>query len=544
MKTETEYIKSKKIWRSPGLGIKYSSLGEAIFSKLNESNPDRVIEVNCDSGKELTVNEIRQQTKTVARNFQRFGVKVGDTVVVFSRSNTKITPITFACFALGAPVNFFETSFQDDVIRHNLELLNPTLIIFEEEFRDTIQTCLEGLQLPKLKQSFSVDSHELFEVQTDEEDFQPIHIEDPSQHPATLIFTSGSTGMPKIVILSHALMMQDLYNKWWPLDSNSIICGYCDLRWVVQIQMMMQPVFFGAKRVYTSRAETGITVEEKRAIIDRFKITHFFEVPMFYLEILASAEQSKDPRSLSSLKIALVGGDVVTEALVDFSQRVIPKCRVIKVYGMTEVAGAVCTSELSSKTELNGGVLKNGFMVKIIDDKGYSLGPNEAGRLCLKSTVPLLGYLKNEKANKRAFLEDGWYDTGDCACMGSDNLLSIGTRYHDLVRSSETIIVPSVVESIINNHQCVQSSILVGHSNSEKSKDHTGTLLKNQNFSHKIEEELRNLLQDELTNEQFDIIRYIRIISEIPLKSCGKADRKALKVLAEKLRKSNGIGSH
>ncbi|XP_055842799.1 uncharacterized protein LOC129909753 [Episyrphus balteatus] len=539
---EIKYNNSDKIWQSSALNINYSSLGEAIFSKLNESDPDRIIEVNHESDIKLTVNDIRHQTIIVAKNLQKLGVKKGDTVILFSRSNSKVTPVTFACYALGLPVNFFETSFQDDIIRHNFELLNPTLIIFEEEFRQKICKCLNGLQLPKLKHTLSLENDEVFQVNFDEEDedFQPVWIEDPSQYPAALLFTSGSTGMPKIAIISHALMLQGLYNKWWPLGPDSIICSYADLRWIVQVQMMLQPLFFGGKRVYSIRLESAIPVKEKRQIIDLHKITHFCEVPMFYLDILASAEQSDNPNSLSSLRIALVAGEVVTETLVDYSQSVIPKCKVIKCYGMTEVAGAVCTNELISKYNLNGGVLKNGFMVKIVNDDGCSLGPNEAGRLCLKSAAPLLGYLKNEKANMKAYLDDGWYDTGDCACMDLDNLLGIGTRYHDLVRSSGAIIVPSVVEGIVNTHPSVLSSALVGHSSLKKdSKDEIGSLfvviVNNDKFSNEIEGELRELIRNELTNEQFEIIRHIRIISEIPLKTCGKADRSALKILAEKL---------
>ena len=111
----TEYIESEKLWRSQKLQINFTSLGKAILDKLTEScltNPDRILEVYHENVSELRFEDARCQTITFAQNLLKIGVKEGDIVIFFSRPNKKITPVTFACYLIGAAVNFFDINLE------------------------------------------------------------------------------------------------------------------------------------------------------------------------------------------------------------------------------------------------------------------------------------------------------------------------------------------------------------------------------------------------------------------------------------------------
>lgn len=45
-------------------------------------------------------------------------------------------------------------------------------------------------------------------------------------------------------------------------------------------------------------------------------------------------------------------------------------------------------------------------------ETGKSLGPNEAGELCIKSPGTNPGYYKNSRATAELIDEHGWYHTG------------------------------------------------------------------------------------------------------------------------------------
>ncbi|XP_055910374.1 uncharacterized protein LOC129944738 [Eupeodes corollae] len=544
---QTIYIESDKIWLAPEFKVNVSCLGRAILKNLSESDPKRTFEINHDTGTRLTVEDVRYQTITVAQNLLGLGVEKGDTIVLYSKSNERITPITFACYTIGAPVNFFETNLDHDAIIYNLGILDPTVIIYEVEYMPQLFTALKFLKLANLKHILSIDSFETASVDevlfqptstVNIKSFQPPDLGDPQNVPAAYMFTAGSTGMPRIIQLSHAMLIQGLYNSW-QVDSESIIFCFSDCRWICQVLLMMQPAFFGAQWIYSSRPDYDQRSKDGKDIIAKYKVTHYIDVPKGFLSVLQATEFSSDPSCLSSLRSALIGGETVLKSLLDYSAKIVPSCKVINGYRMTEMAGVVVSNELVNiKPDgdgLQGGALKNGLMAKIVDDDEKSLGPNQMGRLCLKSIFPFLGYLKDEKANKEIFLKGGWFDTGDFSYMDSSNLLNIVTRYENLVRSSGIIVIPNDVENVINSHPNVLTSALVGHPNLKNSKEELGTVfvvLKRNFFPNSIEEELRELIKEKLTKEQLQIVKYFKVIPEMPLTNCGKTDRWALKVLA------------
>ncbi|XP_055840520.1 uncharacterized protein LOC129908195 [Episyrphus balteatus] len=536
---ETIYNEIEKVWSTPDLDIEHRGLGEAILRNLKEDNQDRIFEVFYDKRIALKVGDVRQQTIKVAQNLQRIGLKKGDTVVIYSMLNEKITPISFGCFTIGAPVNYFETHFEGDDINEFLEKIDPVLIVFEETYRSALFTAISNSNLPNLKHILSLDSvspsieEVLFQDCGSIDTFEVPKIENPTRHPALLLLTSGTTRLPKIMALSHAVMMEGIYS-WWNIEAGMKIFPASPVRWISQASLLLQPAFFDVQRVYTSQIPSG---ELGRDIIDTYKITHFVSAPANYPPILKAAELSGNPESLSSLKIAAVGGEVVSKVFIDIMSKALPKCRPIKCYGMTEFGGLAATDQDIDKKGVNGGALKKGFMTKIVDENQNSLGPNERGQLLMKRiSLPYLKYWKNDKANEENFVEGGWLKTGDYAYMDSDNLLNIVGRCKDLLRSGGNIIVPVSIETVLGSHPNVQLCALIGHPNSDGSNDKIGTIfvaLRRSADSEKIEDDLRNLLEAKCTREEVQVVRHIKVLSEMPLTTCGKINRAILAEMAQ-----------
>ncbi|XP_055914991.1 2-succinylbenzoate--CoA ligase-like [Eupeodes corollae] len=538
-----KYNEIEKIWSAPEseVGEKWNScsLGEAILTKLHEDNPERVLEVFYDMGIQLTVGDILRQTITVAQNFQRLGLRKGDTVLLYSVSNEKVTPIVFACYTIGAPINFFETKLEGGDISTIIQQVDPAIIIFEEKYRSRLFKALESINLQNLKHVLSLGSEApsvdevLFAACGAIESFQIPTIENPMTHPATLMLTSGTTGLPKIILHSHSFMIRGIFS-WWQLKSSDRVFCFSPLRWISQVSMMLNPVFYECQRFYTSQDPSGPLGKH---IIETCKITHFFTTPAMYSAILKASENSSS--SLSSMKRALVGGEVVTDALLDDMLRLMPKCRPLHSYGMTEFAGLVASDEgIDRKKCANGMALRNGFMAKFIDENNKPLGPNKMGRLCMKRTsLPYLKYLKNDKANRESFLEGGWLNTGDYGFMDSMNMLHIVMRYKDLVRSEGNIIIPSEVEKKLESHPSVSLAVLAGHPNPNKPNDEIATVfvvLKNGSISTNIQNDLQEFMKTNCTKEEVKAVRHFKVVSNMPLTSCGKIDRNALQIMASK----------
>ncbi|XP_055848343.1 putative acyl--CoA ligase YdaB [Episyrphus balteatus] len=538
-----EYVESEKFWRAPKLDVKPVCLGEAILEILNERDPEQVYEVHHDSGSQVTNKDIRERTITAAQNLLNLGVKKGDVVVVFSFLNLKITPLTYACYTIGAPVCFFETYLEEEYVPEYLEKLDPTVIIYEEKFKSMVFKGLKGLSLPKLKHTLSLNGREqnsiddlIFKPPVDIENFQIPNIGHPDDTPAILGFTSGSTGLPKIVIHSHSLIKQSAYGRW-QAKPGSVVMVLSEIRWNCQVSCMLQPAFLNVKRIYSSIPQKELTGEFVREIIDTHKVTHYFEVPAFYINVIESAEQSQDPSSLSSLKLVLLGGESIGEATLANIAKITPNCEIGRNYGMTEVGGNIVSTELASRKNVNGGVLRKDGMVKIIDRNNQPLGPNQLGRVCLKTRAKFFGYLKNEKANKETFIEDGWINSGDLGMVDSDNLLIISAREKFVLHYADgSILIPSVIENIVNSFEGIHSSALVGQPSKENPKEDVGTIfVVFKNFTHSIylENDLKEYLRKKLTHQQLQIVKYFKVLEDLPKTSCLKVNRIALKEMVD-----------
>lgn len=104
-------------------------------------------------------------------------------------------------------------------------------------------------------------------------------------------------------------------------------------------------------------------------------------------------------------------------------------------YGLTEsTVGIIITPPGQQRVGSVGKVLPY-ISTKIRDlDTGKSVGPNEVGELCVKGSMVMEGYYKNEEATKNSFDEDGWLLTGDLAYYDQDEYFYIIDRLKELIK--------------------------------------------------------------------------------------------------------------
>jgi malonyl-CoA/methylmalonyl-CoA synthetase len=100
--------------------------------------------------------------------------------------------------------------------------------------------------------------------------------------------------------------------------------------------------------------------------------------------------------------------------------------------------------------------------VRIVDPETYQdLGMGQVGEIWLKGPNVTPGYWRKPRETEAAFV-DGWFRTGDLGRMDGDGYYYITDRLKDIIISGGENISPKEIEVVINRHEKVLESCVVG----------------------------------------------------------------------------------
>lgn len=441
MSTKIEFCKETNIWTA-GIGTdqlfsETKSMGATILEYLAKLPPEKILEHHYESKVNLTAYDIMEKSKICAQNLMNEGIVQGDIIIIFSQVNEDVTPLIVACLLIGAIFNTFETNFSDEDTLYALNLLQPKAIIYDEKFLPKIQylfsTSSLKLFLPFGKSNTSM-SNVLFK--SIEEDFEPIDFGcAASKIAACIIFTSGTTAHPKGVLVSQSLLRHEVLN-WWTMKADDILFVASPLRWISHLSLLFRPLFSGCLRIASN---SPANPEYFCKVIKEHKVTQFFGVVGLLSQMLVIGEQ-KMSGCLDSLKGIASGGEVVSWKIRKDVGNLLPHCKLISLYGMSEVGGVVAHNEFLEDKSVNGGYLLPGFEFKVVDNNYNSLNPGENGVLFLKYKEGFLKYYKNDTKNNQSFTDDDWYNTGDYGNITEEGVVEVYGRCKDNIWCNEHLV--------------------------------------------------------------------------------------------------------
>jgi long-chain acyl-CoA synthetase len=103
-----------------------------------------------------------------------------------------------------------------------------------------------------------------------------------------------------------------------------------------------------------------------------------------------------------------------------------------------------------------------GVEIRIIDEQGNVLGPNQTGEICTRSAANMAGYWRNADATSTTVDTDGWLRTGDAGYIDEDGYLFIQDRIKDMICSGAENVYPAEVENAIHGHPAVAEVAVIG----------------------------------------------------------------------------------
>ena len=280
----------------------------------------------------------------------------------------------------------------------------------------------------------------------------------------------------------------------------------------------------------------GFNAEHCAQLFRKYKPNIIAGVPTLYEALLMSG--SLEGYDLSFLKCVISGGDSLSVALkqkVDlFLHQHGSNAQIREGYGLTECVTGSCLTPLHGYREGSIGIPYPDTYYKIVKPQTeIELPYGEEGEIVLSGPTVMKGYLNDQEETDKVLKRHGdgrvWLHTGDLGVMDSDGFVYFRQRMKRLIISSGYCLYPQYIESVIDAHEGVRMSCVVGVSHPYKMQVAKAFIVLNEDAKDRKEE----LLCDIKKHCEKNLAKYAwpyeyEVIDELPRTLVGKVAYNAL----------------
>jgi fatty-acyl-CoA synthase len=100
--------------------------------------------------------------------------------------------------------------------------------------------------------------------------------------------------------------------------------------------------------------------------------------------------------------------------------------------------------------------------IRLSDENGNEVVTGEIGEMWIRGPHVSNGYWNNPAATAEAYVEGGWFRTGDLARRDSDGFFYIAGRRKDMFISGGVNVYPAEVEAELVQHPRVRDAAVIG----------------------------------------------------------------------------------
>jgi len=402
----------------------------------------------------------------------KYGIKKGDRVMLMLPRAPEWWIFTIALIKIGAVYCPATTMLTAKDLKYRIQAADIKMIITMAEYAERVEEIRE--ECPTLAVRLMIDGTRDGWVS------YPVELDYPapcshklvnlpgmrrtrSSDPLLIFFTSGTTGEPKMVVHDHAYPLGHLVTGqvWHDLHPNDLHLTTYDTGWGKRAwgKLYGQWIIGACIFVYDIRSRFHAT--EILPLLERYGITTFCCPPTIYRMLILA---DLDKFDLADMRHCCSAGEPLNPEVIRAWQEGTGRT-IYEGYGQTETVLCIGTFPGMKCKPGSMGRPAPGWHIELHDDDGNPVGVGEEGRIAIKldpRPVGLFrGYLNNEEENCKVF-QNGFYYTGDKACMDEDGYFWFIGRDDDVIKSSGYRIGPFEVESALMEHPAVQEAAVIG----------------------------------------------------------------------------------
>lgn len=429
-----------------------------------------------DEKTEVTWKELQQRVNRLAIHLKRLGIEYGDFFVLDLVNTVEYAYFYFGLNRLGAiPVMCLPRHRRVEV-EHELKLHEAKGMVVPVGERFDYVGMVDEIRgnLPHLKILLTVGGEApqgwtsvegLMEEEVEKE-YAEDYLEQFKPDPNDICIgqlSGGTTGLPKGIPKTH----NEYICQW---DYLGQVEGYTD----ESIPLIVIPALHNAAFALcfgpaVFRGGTTVlcktpTAEKQFEMIDRYRVTHTFLIPIQILYWMQAQEKMKD-YDLSSLKVIISGAEKVRPEFVKWALEDL-KLNFVNVLGMSEGIH-LCTrwhtpKEPQMNTVGKPAIIDPDVEVRLVDNEGRDVKPGQIGEMISRGALTFKGYFRNEEENKKSFDEQGFFHSGDLMSLREDGWYVVEGRKKDMIKRAGENVYPAAVEDKIATFAKVAHCAVVG----------------------------------------------------------------------------------
>ena len=484
--------------------------------------------------------DLQQAANRLSNSLGALGIARGDRVALILPQRPETVITYFACFQMGAvavPLSFL---FGPEALEYRLADSGARVAVVDAQ---TLPNLLAArARLPGLAHVIgAAGAAEAHVLDWDEtlakasRHFTPVKT--LASDPAAIIYTSGTTGPPKGALLPQSALIGNLPGFELSHDSfpqeGDLFWSPADWAWTGGLWDALLPTLYHGQAILGYRGR--FDPERAFHLLEKYAVRNAFLFPTA-LKMMMKAYPKPREHFEVNLRSLMSGGEPVGPAVFHWAREELG-ATVNEIFGQTEMNYIVGNSHALWPVKPGSmGRPYPGHRIAVIDDAGAELPPGEVGDVAVNRTwldgtpdpVFFLGYWGNPAATAAKFTGD-WCRTGDQALRDADGYLWYHGRADDMFKSAGYRIGPTEIENCLVKHPAVANCAVV------PSPDETrGAVVKafvllapGHEPSEAVRESIRALVKQHLAPYQQP--REIEFVSELPMTTTGKVQRKVLR---------------
>ncbi|HLJ62988.1 MAG TPA: acyl-CoA synthetase [Stellaceae bacterium] len=285
---------------------------------------------------------------------------------------------------------------------------------------------------------------------------------------AALFHTGGTTGLPKLARQTHRGQMLSVWTGLTILgsDENSVTLNGLPLFHVGGALVGgLIPFCTGSTVVMLSPLgmRNPNALRDYFRIAQRYRATALGMVPTVWAALLNVPADGLD---LGSVRTCFSGASTMPVEVARAVERKLGK-KLFEGYGMTEVHGYTAMNPIGGESRIGSvgfRVPYTEFLIARLRSDGSierSCAAGEIGAVLMRGPQLFQGYV-NPKHNEGAFLEGGWFNSGDLGRLDAEGYIWLTGRAKDLIIRGGHNIDPLQIEEVLYQHPEVEGAAAVG----------------------------------------------------------------------------------